>query len=281
MHVPEEFLKVVRASIIAFAVVLAAFLLSDVTSPRHEASAQGSGTIGIQAIEVPVFLNAVANGCSGVLKDIGQGQNTLYVVTTTFTGTIDLEWTPNPVTTTSTYYPITVASYVADAGTHALSVSGYYPNLRSCVSGFTAGEIQAWYSASAGPIGIAPGFGSSGPTSIPVCDKQGIIQVATSTTGVGPVPVNSGDVVIVCGYSWSFAAATTTGYIALAFAPTGTCVGDTIVWESYTTSSTPQTLPISLPQRGLGGSGGYQTVCAINNSGATAYVNISYASVHL
>ena len=72
--------------------IAAAFLIMPgACVPPSRVSAQNAGVVGIQAIQVPAFSAATANGCTGTLQDIGQGQNTLFITTAgAFSGTIHL-----------------------------------------------------------------------------------------------------------------------------------------------------------------------------------------------
>ena len=246
------------------------------------AHGQNSGTVGLLAQLSPVFSAQTATKCSGILPDIGQGSNVLFIVQTSSgggTAIIDLEWSP---TGSAPFYPITQASYndIATAS-HQLSTNGYFPNMRSCLT-YTGGTWSAWYSASSGPVGPATGsLGTGGLTSPVTCDQSTEVQAATSTTGLaGPAPINSGDTIVVCSMTGSFNGATSAG--SLNFQWGGSSCGSLVgAYLAYTTSGTPQSYPIPTQLRSYSGVGGVRNYLCLNNtSGATASVLISWASVH-
>jgi hypothetical protein len=277
MQVSEQFAKVLRAGIAAALLVALALIIGDTISPRHEVRAQNAGTVGIQAELVPVFSAQSTNRSSGIFADIGQGLNILYYSTTSFVGTVTLEWSPN---NNGVYLPLVTAGFSsADTDTHQLTVNGYWPNLRATVA-VTSGSVSAWYSASSGPVGFAaPGVGSNGPTSPPVCDQaSATVITSTNTAGIIVSPRIVGQTIAVCSFDWSFNGATSAGSVALAYSTSSGCPSTSTTWAAYTTSSTPQFMPVGLSQRQPPGAGPY--LCAINNSGATAYLSVSYASVH-
>lgn len=282
MHVSEEFAKVLRRTAGAALVVLAVFLISQFINPPR-VGAQNAGTVGIQAQLIPVFANAQStNACSPILNDEGQGQNTLFLVTSSFTGTIDLEWTPPPINPSSTYYPLVRGTYVSDtSSSHQLFVGAYYPNLRSCASNVSHGSILAWYSSIAGPISPAsPAIGSFGPTSLPICDQnQTFTFTSSSLNALSVSPLNAGDTVVICGFTIGFSAAATSGTVGVDFFSVSNCTGtETVTWVEPTTSSTAQMFTILLPLRSVGSN---IYACFNNTSTTGGTISLAWASVHL
>jgi hypothetical protein len=274
MDTAELFAKFLRGALLVGLVVVLGIGLS---------RAQNAGVVGIQAQLTPVFFPAVsANTCSPTLADIGQGQNTLFISTTTFTGTIDLEWTPSPVTPTSTYFPLTLASYTSDTSTHQLYFGGYYPNLRSCVSSWSHGTVAAWYSAISGPVSTAsPGIGTQGPTSPPVCDQNQVFTFASSSlNSLSISPSAPGNSVVICAFSIGFSGTPTSGAISLQFYSVSGCTGtDFVAWSEPTTASTPQLFSVPVPVRNYGSSNVF--ACFQNTSTTGGTISLSWASVHL
>ena len=285
MQVSESFARVIRAAAVA-ALLIA---LGSV------ASAQGSGTVGIQTVNIPVFTSQsttassggywqcsspTASGACPVLQDSGFAANFLTFCTSGFVGSINLEWSPS--NSVFNFKPLSTATYsVADSSCHTMQVGGYFPNLRSTVT-VTSGSLSAWYTASASPIALfSAGIGSNGPTSPIICDHATYVG---ATSGAGATflvgPINSGDSLIVCGFTVSFNGTTGSGNVELGFAVNSSCGGTFVqTWNSFTTASTPQFLSIPLQQRS--NSPNQQNVCITNTSGATADVSVSWASVHL
>src|SRR5208337_2585791 len=201
MQVSESFARGICAAAVAALVIALGSVVSDTIQPRHTASAQNSGNVGIQAISVPVFSGATTTRCGGLLPDIGQGSNVLFIAQTAGgggTATLDLEWSP---LNNGTFYPIAQSTYNdSAAATHAISSNGYYPNLRSCLT-YTGGTWSAWYLASSGPVSPTAGsLGSNGLSSPPNCDHTTSAVVASTVTGpIGPQPINAtNDSVVVC-----------------------------------------------------------------------------------
>lgn len=263
----------------ASALVLLGFLVSDTISPRQTASAQNAGTVGIQAQMTPVFSTQASNACGAILPDIGQGQNTLFVSTTSFSGTVDLEWSP---TKTAPFYPLVSANYVNETSTHNLYVGGYFPNLRACVSNRTLGSVSAWYSAISGPIPSSyAGLSSSGPTSPIVCDQNTTQDFAASSLApIGTIsPINSGETVAVCGFNIGFSAAPSSGALSFELFSGSACTGtEALNWKTPTTTATPQFLPIALQQRTFGPN---VFACLRNTSTTAGTITVSWASVRL
>jgi hypothetical protein len=293
MDVSKEFVTIVRRCAIAFALVLVCFAVGDLVSPHRSALGQGSGTVGIQTTNIPVFSaqastlssggiwqcnNANSSGICPVLRDFGFAANFLTFCDSSFVGSIDLEW--SPTNSLTTFYPLSTATYkTADSLCHTLQVGGYFPNLRATVT-VTSGSLSAWYTASSAPIPLyAAGIGTNGQTSPVICDNSSVLGVSTGTTGFAFANLNTGDTVVVCNFSVSFGAATSTGTLSLGWANSTACTSAVASWVMETTSSTPQTLPIPVSQRSPVPASQY--LCITNSSGASAEVSFSWASVHL
>jgi hypothetical protein len=264
------------------------------------AHGQNAGVVGIATKEIPVFAAQTTSASSGgvwqcngstkpiscpVLPDIGAGSNFLSYCTTNFIGTIDLEWSP---TGAAPWLVLVQASYGAVAPdtacrTPALQIGGYWPNLRSTVT-ITQGSISAWYTGQATAIAaLPPALGSNGPSSPPSCDQNASVQVLNAATAALVGGSTGTSTTIICGFTISFQGAPTTGTMTLAWSATTGCASSVSSWNSYTTSSTPQTLPFpGFTQRNTLGSysaSTRQTPCFTNNSGVTVFVNTSYAEV--
>lgn len=275
MNSAELFLYFVRRLIFAFFVVV---LVST-------ARAQNAGNVGIYTREIAVFNAQSTSKSSGIFPDFGFGANYLTYCDTNFIGVIDLEWSP-PITGSPTLGPfisLAQASYTsgnADSACHTLQVGGYYPNLRSTLT-ITGGSVSAWYTASSAPISYVPsGLGTNGPTPPIVCDVDNQISIPTGTTVLIAGPLNSGDRVILCGFTVSFNGATSTGNVEIAWSATNACGTLTSPsWAMFTTSATPQTLSSDVQQR-TNFPVGDPYACVTNSSGATVFLSASYASVH-
>lgn len=280
MQVSENFAKVMRGVSLAFAVVLLAFVLSDITSPHQPVSAQNAGVVGIQAQMIPVFSAQSTTKSSHILKDIGQGTNLLFYCGTGFIGTIDLEWNPTPATS-STFYPITQANYVnSDSSCHTLPFGSYFPNLRSTVT-ISAGSINAWYTAISGPSAFAaPAIGTAGPTAPVTCDQSLATTVGSGATSSIATQLNTGDAVVICGMSVSFAAAPSAGQLIIEYGAAGCATLQSFAsWEVLTSATTP--IEFAVPYAIRNGNFPRQDPCLINGSGVSVVVSVSYASVHL
>lgn len=298
MGVSDEFMTMVRRFFACAVIVAAAFLVLPYSCvprwvPTSRVEAQNSGVVGIQTTSIQVFQAQATSASSGgywqcgsptgacpVFQDFGFGSNVLSFCNTAFEGTIDLEWKPTGATS---WIPLVQASYpgVPDSLCHQLQIGGYWPNMRSTMTR-TAGSLSAWYTASSAPIPtVSSGLGTNGPSSPINCDQNVFQSVATGTTanigGAGPIQVN--DVVAVCGFTISFNGATSAGSVSLAWSSSSACTpGPFNSWFIYTTASTPQTIVVSNPQRGVNISNEYP--CLVNSSGATVEVSLSFASVH-
>ncbi len=283
MQVSEQFARFVRRVIAAFVLVGLGFLVSDTVSPRHEVSAQTAGTIGIQAQQLPVFSAASTTQHSAIFNDIGQGLSILFYCNTSFTGVIDLEWSPTGV---APFYVLTQGSYpsgVPDSSCHTLQLGGYFPNMRASVTPI-AGSLSAWYTASSGPIPtVSSGLGTNGPSSPINCDHAINVGLATANfSSLGITPFLTGDTIVLCNFSVSFNGTTSAGTVQLGWADTAAhCVSafGNVTWAAYTTSATPQTYNISTQQRAQSNFA-TPVPCLQNSSGATVNFSFSYASVH-
>lgn len=266
------------------------------------AHGQNAGVVGIATKEITVFnaqrITASSGGiwqCNGsttpiqcpVLPDIGAAANYLTYCNTNFVGTIDLEWSPTGIN--GTFLVLTFSTFgTADSACHQLQLGGYFPNLRSTVTA-TNGSLSAWYTSSAAPVAFfASAFGSNGATSPISCDLGNSVSQATAGTGLLASPINATDVVVICGMTVSFNGATSAGNIGIFWSASNACtsLSSSATWLIYTTSGTPQAIPVPIQQRNpnsivVHGDAGLRNYpCVVNNSGATVEVSISYASVH-
>ena len=286
MQVSESFARGICAAAVAALLIALGLVVSDTIQPRHTASAQNAGVVGIQAIMQPAFpANAVsrisATTSSSIFQDIGQGYSLLYICNNNFSGTADLEWSPSG---SAPFYPIVTATYAADSTCHTISSGAYFPNLRTTVTFTSTGIGQftsAWYTASSGPVSVVPAaLGSNGPTSPISCDHNVAVAVATGTTTFSTIgPINSGETPVVCAFSYSFNGATSAGNVLLEWATASSCSGAVSDWSLDTLSTTPQNnvgIGLIRPQQV-----GNPYLCILNSSGATVLVNFSWASVHL
>jgi hypothetical protein len=274
MNSSELFLSFVRRVIGAFLLVLV------VAMAGH---AQGDQTVRMSSKEVAVFTNQTTNASSAVFPDNAYGCSFLPYQTSAFVGTIDVEWAPPvPVGTTPTYIQLAEASYSSadTSSTHVLQVGGYFPNMRSTVT-VSAGSLNAEYTASSSPCPLyGAGLASNGPAPPITCDKNLTFTAANGSTQTLILPLQTGDTVILCGATVSFAAATTTGNVQIFYsALTGCGSVGTVSWYGSTTSATPQIFNIPFQIRSALPSA-YPYSCWVNNSGSTATISISYASVH-
>lgn len=281
--ISEQLQKLVGATLASVLVIAAGLFIALCINPPQNVGAQNSGAVELYTREITVFTGQNTTAASAIFPDYGFAANFLTYCNSTFSGTIDLEWSPTGVA--GPFIVLAQASYSGtqpDSSCHVLQVGGYFPNMRSSVTR-TAGSVSAWYTASAAPIPqVSSGLGSNGPSSPINCDQNATVTgVATAGTaafgGVGPL--RTGDTVVICGFTWSFQGATSAGTVLLVWSPTNACATPATSWVSYTTASTPQVLPIALQQRS--GVPSQQTPCVTNNSGATAAVSILWASVHL
>lgn len=258
---------------------------------------QNAGVVGIQTQILQIFSAQSTTLSSGgtwqcnnsttpiacpFFPDRGYGTNTLTYCTNAFKGTITLEWVPSGLSP-GTPIILTQASYntLADTACHSLQVGGYYPNMRSTLTP-SAGSVSAYYTAQATSIpNVSSGLGTNGPSSPINCD---LTAVQTNLTGVASsianiVPINTGDTIIICGFSISFGGATTTGSLAVDWSTsTSTCSSGAFGgWNELTTSATPQLFTVNLQLRPPPSGA---SPCFSNGSGATAEITVTYASVH-
>ena len=271
-----------------------AFLLIAMVACATHAHGQTGGTVGLYTGELQIFSNQSLTASAGgtwqclnsptpiacpYFPDHGYATHLLTYCNTLFGGTIDLDWTP-PGTTTPIV--LTQATYpAADSNCHSLYYSGYFPNLRATVTR-TLGTMSAWYSAVAGASSNNPSaLGSNGATSPISCDQSTAFSlVTTGSTAGGIAPLNAGDSIVLCAVQWSFNGATSAGNLQTTWASSTACSPTSgTSWYVFTTSSTPQNLNAISNQRSPAPTTN-QDPCFVNNSGATATVNVSWASVH-
>ncbi len=275
MQVSEQFAKVLRGVALAFLVVAGTFLIS----PPSHVDAQNAGTVGIQAILQPVFTAQGATASSKLFQDIGQGANILRYCDTNFQGTIDLEWSPTGV---APFFALATASWIGqnDNSCHTLTVNGYFPNMRSTLT-WTAGTVNAWYSASSGPVGYAaPAVNSSGPVSPVQCDIGGQGTFAPNITSdlLGVFP---GLTDYICEMTVSFSAAPTAGTLTLGYAPTSACTSPVLIWQMQITANTPQVFQVGGPLGAFLQTPASGTAVCVTTTGITANVTISPTWAHL
>ncbi len=282
MQVSADFSRLIRRGIAACVLVALVLIVSDTVSPRHEVLAQNAGTFGIQAQMIPVFSSQAISASSAIFNDIGQGVNILFYCDTSFIGTVDLEWSP---VQGGTYYPLVTANWsVADSKCHTLTVNGYYPQLRSTLTR-SAGSMSAWYTSSSGPVGYSPAaIGSNGPTSPASCDDGGTVSIASGSTQGVLTPIRTGDVVIVCNFTVSFAAAPSTGTVSIGWSTSISCaglIGINYDWEMNTIAASPQTVVVSNInlRTPLSLTSANQYLCVNNASGVALQFSFNAASV--
>lgn len=260
--------------------IAAAFLIMPgACVPPSRVSAQNAGTVGIQATEIQVFNNraTASTVTSAILPDFGFAANYVQFRGTSFTGVIDIEWTP-PSPYSGSAIILTQASIV-DNNSHTLQLGGYSPNMVVRITNTgSGGTVNAWYKASSAPIPFAPNaLGSNGATSPIVCDHTAYQSIGTGSTGSPFSIINTGDVIVICGFSLSFNGATSAGNVQLGWSASG-CPATVTTWESYTTASTPQFISVPFQQRSSSPSTA-DIPCVANNSGATVYIDLNYASI--
>lgn len=284
-HTARVFVQTIAFAILMFILAMCFIVPASFPPAVH---AQNAGVVGIQSQMSPVFSSLAAASCSAILKDIGQGENLLYYNTTAFVGTIDIEWSP---TGTAPFYPVVQTTYKSPGDTFTgrqLTFGGYFPNIRSCVSGYTSGSVSAWYTSISGPIfSTPPALSSLGQTSAIQCDLSTENNaIATGTTGfIGTFtagPINPAtDVLYICGGTISFDGATVAGNVQIGFSNSSACAGPALIYYLYTTANTPQIVPFGAISSKFTGNyfGGNNYPCLTNNSGATVSVNINYASI--
>lgn len=243
--------------------------------------AQNNGVVGVYTGSQNIFNNFSTGSVaiSPTLNDIGQAANYLtFCNSSSFSGTIFLEWLP-PASTT--YIPLVTGTYVQDSSCHTLQVGGYYPNLRVHATR-TQGAISAWYTASAAPISFfAAALGSNGSTSPVSCDNSAYVAVNNGATGLLAAET-TGAQINICNFTISFAAAATTGNISIGWG-SGSCTVPLTDWQIETTSSTPQIMNFNAPQNlraPVGNAlGTTQSACLVNNSGANLVITYNYATI--
>lgn len=283
-YTASTFSKVIAGMIVVFVLLISLLLPASFPPSVH---AQGSGVVGILSLMKPVFSSQAANGCSAILKDIGQGSNGVFYNTAGgFIGTIDAEWSP---TGSAPFFPITQAVFLPNGDSYTgrqLSWGGYYPNVRICVSNYAGGSLSAWYTSISGPVfGAAPALSSMGNSSPVTCDLSASTNFVNGTrvAFVPAQPFTPTDVFYICGVDLSFQGATVAGNVTIGFASDGTCTIISTGENILTTANTPQYLSVTHPISSKGNVNGHLTVsnwpCIINNSGSNVQINMSYASV--
>lgn len=278
-HSAKTFSKVVAAAIVVFMAVVM------IVAGAGLAHAQGpSSPVMIQAKLQSVFTSVGATTSSSIFFDIGQGSNILYYCNSGFSGTIDLEWAPVYQPAGATYLPLALATWSTDSQCHQLSVTGYWPNLRSSVT-VTGGLVSAWFSGNSGPSGgiLPPAISTAGPTSPVFCDRTQINNYATGTTvALGPQPINAGDYVAICSMVISFNGTTSAGNVQIGWAATTACSSPSAqTMFLYTTASTPQIFTYPIFQKVSGIFAANSVVpCITNSSGAAVGVSFTWASLH-
>src|SRR5579872_3916267 len=225
MQISEQFSTVIRRCAIVVVLSVGLLLVYKSSNVPAEVHAQNAGNVGIQTNFVPVFAFSeftgagtyisggtwqcgVASGHCPYLPDIGQGVSALFFCTTTYSGTIDFEYNPNPAL--GNFVVLSQASFTNDTGCHSLTMNAnsYVPNLRVKAVATNAGGFSAYYSGVSGPVSpFAPAIGTNGPTSPIQCDRNVAVSIAGGGTGLIVGPINTGDTIVICNMSVSFAAA--------------------------------------------------------------------------
>ena len=279
--VSETWTRVLSIGLAVTLIIAAILFVNVMINPTSHVTAQNAGNTGTFTNAQVVFTNLAANGSSAVLQNIGQSAHFLTYCNTGFSGTIDLEVS---FTGSAPWTPIASATYgqlgITDSACHVLQAGGYFQNIRSTVSNYSAGSLSAWYSSSSGPIAFTPAaLGSNGPTSPVACDKTGTQSFAQNTTGGNIVSGLPGAQIWVCQMTISFNGATTTGVIQLADGASGACSSLTTRWTENVLSSTQQSQTVGAP---LGAfyhtTGGNTSLCFVSTAiTASTTIAISYA----
>lgn len=236
--------------------------------------AQNSGYVGIATTSQPLTFTA---GVSQVVRNIGQSAHNVSFCTTAYFGTgltleASFDGATNWVTIGFTTLPAT--------GCGVLQAGGYYQFIRAR-NGLLGGAINVTYNGSAAPISfVAPGIGSSGPRAPTTCDRSATVSVANTATAViiTGFPDTGGEFRI-CAFQISFNGATAAGSYQFEEASDNACSApNPAIWVGFTTAGTPQTITMGSGLGQLFKPSGI-IVCFLNNSGATARVNVSWANV--
>ena len=239
--------------------------------------AQNNGTTGTFTMSQQLTFDGSGN--SQVVRNIGQSAHYLQFCTAGWSGfpqTIAIQSSFNGTTNWTTI----AETAVALTGCRTLQAGGYYQAIR--VHAFSlGGTITAVYNASSGPISFAAtGISSTGATPPTICDQNISVSIANGATGlvVGEFPDGTA-VFKICGFQISFNGATAAGSYQFETASDSACTGPNgPIWPNFTTAATPQTITAGSGQGTLFTVPGL-VLCFLNNSGATARVNISYAGI--
>jgi hypothetical protein len=239
--------------------VVALLALTGCVAPRR-AQAQFIGYVSSQTVAQQVFTAQAANGSSGTVTNLGQSAHFLTYCNTGFGGTISLQASPDGTFAT----PLTVAfATYGQAGTndtacHVLQAGGYYQTMRATVSNFSAGSVNAWYTATGSPIAYAPSaFTSNGPGAPIACDKFAVVTQAQSVANGVLVSFLGGTTkAYLCQLTISFNGATTAGVINIGDGNAGACstFGGATDWQLVVTANTPQTVTFGGPLGSFTGS---------------------------
>ena len=266
MNTGELFSSFIRRLIAAFALIVLC---------AAAGRAQSAGTIGVYTRESSVFSAQASSATSAFFPDFGFGCNFLNYQTTGFSGTIDVEWSPNG---SAPFYVLGRGNWSSDTHYHTLQIGGYFPNMHSVVTR-SAGSVSAWYTAQAGPCPLfGSGVGSNGPSSPLLCDTSTSNFITNGTTTNIVQPLNAGDTTGICGMTISFQAAPSNGTLQLGQAPSSSCSAPNTTWEIYTSAGTPLVISVPFAERSSG-QPLQQYWCFTNNSGVEITVSYTYASV--
>jgi hypothetical protein len=270
------------AKVIAVVMLLFLLIAAIVGVSNWRVQAQGApATTQIATYSIRLFTNQAVPAASNILRDIGQGTNILTVCNSNFIGSVDLEWEPQG---TTTFLPLQTAQYNSDSGCpHTIVVGGYYPNLRARVVTTAGGNTTINYTASAAPVHPVPaGISSNGPTPPPVCDQQVSSAFPTGGTNtVGVLAAAPNQITVFCGFTISYTAAPTGGNVNFNWVtpPTLCSTGSGVQsWSMSIPSTLTAPVVVPLPQRSPIPNQLTQP-CFTNNSGATALVTVSYATI--
>ena len=291
----EDDASPVRAVVITF-VILVSLAIGTLFIPRAEVHAQG--TFANTTVSVPVLTNFAGTGAfgcptsglgggqcqgitQGVFPNIGGGSHWLHYCTSATALQIQLQESPDAVS--GHYAAITPIYGVPAVGScGVIQGGGYFQNLQGNILSQSGGSTSVWYSASAGPVSTFPtGVNSVGATSPVQCDKSLTSDVAAGAL-VSLIAGVSGKRIFLCGGTYSFNAATTTGGISLAHSNNGigTCNPFGLMWNNVILSTTPQQItPFNFTSGALIIPNG-ESLCVLTGTiTATTTIDIAYAQL--
>jgi hypothetical protein len=280
-RVSETFPKVVGVSL-AIVAIVAGVLFVNAILPASHVKAENAGTVGIQTTFQLLGSN-VLSFTSPVLPDNESMTHFVLWCSNGWQGTITARFNP-PGSGAGFFQPLKTGIGNGDTSCHKLQLGGYYPNLSVIATG-TSGTVSAWYLAGSAPIpDFPPAISTTGPASVPVCDKNKTATVGSGASGFLSSADSASSYLHVCGATISFAGATAAGTVSIGWDIDNSCANAPVYnFVLNTTASTPQTIPLpNLNFRSTGGASSlfvYQNLCVNNASGASLKINYSYASL--